>query len=72
MKNTSKETVYPPGLSRGIGAGAMDVADFLSEITGYRVIDKEIMDHITQEHQVAHIIACAFEQKFQVNFKHEK
>ena len=30
------------------------------------------MDHITQENHVAQIIACAFEQKFQVNFKYKK
>ena len=27
------------------------------------------MDHIKSGHQVAQIVACAFEQKFQVNFK---
>jgi hypothetical protein len=30
------------------------------------------MDHIAQGQQVAQIIASAFEQKFQVNFKHKK
>ncbi len=36
-------------LSRGIGAGALEVADFLSEKTGYRVIDKEIMEHMAKD-----------------------
>jgi cytidylate kinase len=29
------------------------------------------MDHIKSGHQVAQIIACAFEQKFQLNFKNK-
>ncbi len=29
------------------------------------------MDHITQGHQFAQIIVCAFKQKFQENFNHK-
>lgn len=36
-------------LSRAIGAGALEVAEFLSEKTGYRVIDKEIMEHMAKD-----------------------
>lgn len=104
MKNTSKETVYPPGyygkkmmsasdwagtqvrkweraqdeikaashfsqkhcicLSRGIGAGAMEVADFLSEITGYRVIDKEIIEHMAKDSSLTEKIIASFDERF--------
>jgi hypothetical protein len=33
-------------LSRGAGVGALEAAESLSERTGYRVIDREIMDYI--------------------------
>ncbi len=36
-------------LSRGIGVGALEVAEFLSERTGYRVIDKEIMEYMAKD-----------------------
>jgi len=104
MKNTSKETIYPPGyygkkmmsasdwagtqvrqweraqaeiktashfsqkhcicLSRGIGAGAMEVADFLSEITGYRVIDKEIIEHMAKDSSLTEKIIETFDERF--------
>ncbi len=104
MRNTSKETVYPPGyygkkmmsasdwagtqfekweraqaeikaadhfsqkhcicLSRGIGAGAMEVAAFLSEITGYRVIDKEIIEHMAKDSFLTEKIIKTFDERF--------
>ena len=104
MKNTSKETVYPPGyygkkmmsasdwagtqirqweraqtelktanhfsqkqcicLSRGIGAGALEVADFLSEITGYRVIDKEIIEYMAKDSSLTENIIAFFDERF--------
>jgi cytidylate kinase len=36
-------------LSRGIGVGALEVAEFLSERTGYRVIDREIMEYMAND-----------------------
>ncbi len=36
-------------LSRGIGVGALEVAEFLSEMTGYRVIDREIIEHMAKD-----------------------
>ncbi|WP_035238829.1 AAA family ATPase [Desulfobacter vibrioformis] len=51
-------------LSRGIGAGAMDVADFLSEITGYRVIDKEIIEHMAKDSSLTEKIITSFDERF--------
>jgi hypothetical protein len=36
-------------ISRGVGVGALEVAEFLSEKTGYRVIDREIMEYMAND-----------------------
>ncbi len=36
-------------ISRGVGVGALEVAEFLSERTGYRVIDREIMEYMAKD-----------------------
>ncbi|MCM2285181.1 MAG: cytidylate kinase-like family protein [Desulfobacula sp.] len=36
-------------LSRGIGVGALEAAESLSERTGYRVIDREIMEYMAKD-----------------------
>jgi len=51
-------------LSRGIGAGALDVADFLSEMTGYRVIDKEIIEHMAEDSSLTEKIITFFDERF--------
>jgi len=33
--------------SRKIGVGAMEIADILAEKTGYRVVDREVIEHIS-------------------------
>lgn len=34
--------------SRKIGAGALEIADMVSEKTGYRVVDREIIEHMAE------------------------
>jgi len=51
-------------LSRGIGAGALEVAGFLSEITGYRVIDKEIIEHMAKDSSLTEKIIEFFDERF--------
>jgi cytidylate kinase len=51
-------------LSRGIGAGALDVANFLSEITGFRVIDKEIIKHMAKDSSLTEKIIAFFDERF--------
>ncbi len=51
-------------LSRGIGAGALEVAEFLSEMTGYRVIDKEIIEHMAKDSSLTEKIIELFDERF--------
>lgn len=51
-------------VSRGIGAGALKVVDFLSEITGYSVIDKEIIQHMAKDSSLTEKIIAFFDECF--------
>lgn len=51
-------------LSRGIGAGALEVADFLSKMTRYRVIDKEIIEHMAEDSSLTEKIFRFFDERF--------
>jgi hypothetical protein len=51
-------------LSRSIGAGALEVAESLSEITGYRVIDKEIMEHMRKDSFLTEKMIEFFDERF--------
>jgi cytidylate kinase len=51
-------------LSRGMGTGALDVAEVLSEITGYRVIDKEIIEHMAKDSSLTEKIIAFFDERF--------
>lgn len=39
--------------SRQIGVGALEIADLLSEIIHYRVVDREILEHMAQDAKLA-------------------
>ncbi len=51
-------------LSRGMGTGALEVADFLSKITGYHVIDKEIIEHMAKDSSLTKKIISFFDERF--------
>jgi cytidylate kinase len=51
-------------LSRPIGSGALEVADFLSKKTGYRVIDKEIIEHMAEDSSLTEKIIKFFDERF--------
>ena len=51
-------------LSRGIGSGALEVAEYLSKRTGYRVIDKEIMEHMAKDSSLTEKIIKFFDERF--------
>ena len=50
-------------LSRGVGVGALEVAGFLSEMTGYRVIDKEIIEHMTKDSSLTEKIIEFYDER---------
>ncbi|MGD9180687.1 MAG: cytidylate kinase-like family protein [Desulfobacterales bacterium] len=39
--------------SRKIGAGALEIADLLSEKINYRVVDRELLDHMAKDKQMS-------------------
>lgn len=45
----------PPAIcfSRKIGAGALEIADFLSKKIGYPVIDRQLLDHVARNKQLS-------------------
>ncbi|MDD9304882.1 MAG: cytidylate kinase-like family protein [Desulfobacter sp.] len=51
-------------LSRGIGAGALEVADILSKRTGYPVIDKELIEHMAKDSSLTEKIIKFFDERF--------
>jgi len=49
-KETEKSLLYPSiCFSRKIGVGALEIADLLAEIIHYRVIDREILEHMATD-----------------------
>lgn len=51
-------------LSRRIGTGALGVANFLSKTTGYRVIGKEILEHMAKDSSLTEKILKSYDEWF--------
>jgi len=53
----------PPTIcfSRKIGVGALEVADILAEKIGYRVVDREILEHIAKNAKIRKKTAALFD-----------
>lgn len=50
--------------SRKIGAGALEVADILSEKYGYRVYDRQILEHIVSEASLRDKTVAFFDERY--------
>lgn len=50
--------------SRKIGVGALEVADFLAEKTGYRVVDREILEYMARESKCSEKIIGLFDERY--------
>jgi len=50
--------------SRKIGVGALEVADILSEMIGYRVVDREILEHIAGEAKLSEKTVAVFDERY--------
>lgn len=66
-----KETVewvrqIPPAIcfSRVIGVGALEIADMLGEILGHRVIEQQILRHVTEELKTLDSTAGTFDTRY--------
>ena len=47
-----------------IGVGAIEVADALAEKTGYRVVDREILDYIASKAQLSEKTVAFFDERY--------
>jgi cytidylate kinase len=50
--------------SRQIGVGALEIADLLSEIIHYRVIDREILEHMAQDTNLTQKIIEFYDERY--------
>ncbi len=50
--------------SRKIGVGALEVADVLAEMIGYRVVDREILEHIAGEAKLSEKTVAMFDERY--------
>jgi hypothetical protein len=50
--------------SRKIGVGALEVADDLAEKTGYRVVDREILEYIAGKAQLSEKTVALFDERY--------
>ncbi|RZB38506.1 MAG: hypothetical protein SRB2_00254 [Desulfobacteraceae bacterium Eth-SRB2] len=51
-------------LSRIIGVGAVEIADILAKKIGYRVVDRQILEHITNEIRLSNITTASFDRRY--------
>ena len=50
--------------SRIIGVGAVEIADILAKKIGYRVVDRQILEHITNEIRLSNITSASFDRRY--------
>lgn len=63
---TSEMGAIPPTLcfSRKIGVGAVEIADLLAERTGYRVLDRGVLEHIAREAKLSEKTVALFDERY--------
>lgn len=62
MKKPS--AIYSICLSRQIGVGALEIADTLSEIIDYRVVDREILEHMSQDTHLTEKLIEFYDERY--------
>jgi cytidylate kinase len=50
--------------SRKIGVGALEIADILAKKTGYRVVDREILEHIANKSKLSERTVALFDERY--------
>lgn len=69
-QKTETEDILPSKLfpticfSRIIGVGAVEIADILAKKVGYRVVDRQILEHITKEIKLSNITTASFDRRY--------
>ena len=70
QQKMKKEDIQPEKLfhticfSRIIGVGAVEIADILAKRIGYRVVDRQILEHITNEIKLSDITTDFFDKRY--------
>lgn len=70
QKKMETEDIQPSKLfpticfSRIIGVGAVEIADILAKKIGYRVVDRQILEHITNEIRLSNITTASFDRRY--------
>ena len=70
QQKKEKEDIQPEKLfpticfSRIIGVGAVEIADILSKKIGYRVVDQQILAHITEQITLSNITTASFDRRY--------
>jgi len=60
----SVQTPHYICFSRKIGVGAVEIADILAERIGWKVVDREIMEHIAEERSLSNKTLELFDEKY--------
>jgi cytidylate kinase len=66
VKKERPRPKMPPTIcfSRKIGVGALEIADILAEKTGYRVVDREILEHIANQAKLSEKTVALFDERY--------
>ncbi|MFZ7110405.1 MAG: AAA family ATPase [Desulfatiglandales bacterium] len=66
IKEKPAGAIYPPTIcfSRKIGVGALEIADLLASKLGYRVVDREILEHIATEAKLTEKTVALFDERY--------
>ncbi len=65
-RNDRWQETIPPTIcfSRRIGVGALEVGDLLAEKTGFRVVDREIMEYIAEKGGLTEKTVSIFDERY--------
>ncbi|MBU0698162.1 MAG: cytidylate kinase-like family protein [Pseudomonadota bacterium] len=66
IKAKDKQTIIPPTIcfSRKIGVGVLEIADILSKKIGYRVVDRQLIEHIAKEGKLREATVAYFDERY--------
>ena len=66
VQTPDTQPLMPPSicLAREIGAGALEIADSLREVTGFTVVDRVIMEHIAQDAHLNEKTVAWFDERY--------
>jgi cytidylate kinase len=65
-KTIKTEPVMPPTvcISRKIGVGALEIADLLAEKIGYKVADRQVIEHMASELDLSEKALAVFDERY--------